>query len=165
MPKGIYTRQKPGPAIDRFNKYVRKEPNGCWIWTGGGCSSTGYGTFLIKGDRPIIRTPAHRASYELHVGPIQEGMNVCHKCDVRRCVNPDHLFIGTPKDNTQDMISKGRKPIGSEMKCAKLTEAMIPQIIAMCRERPQLHVAKELSVSPMTISLIVNNKTWKHVAR
>lgn len=64
----------------------------------------GYGQFNTS----IKLVRAHRFSYELHFGKIPQGMFVCHKCDIPNCVNPEHLFLGTPKDNTQDCIRKGR---------------------------------------------------------
>lgn len=76
----------------------------CWIWTGA-CSTGGYGQLRI-GSR---RSQAHRVSYELFVGSIPEGMCICHTCDTPSCINPDHLFAGTHKENTADMIAKGRK--------------------------------------------------------
>ena len=76
--------------------------SGCWLWTGP--SSDGYGDFRIGGKRIL----AHRLSYELHIGPIPDGMFVCHKCDVRCCINPAHLFAGTSGDNALDMYAKGR---------------------------------------------------------
>lgn len=79
------------------------DANGCWIWNSKK-NKAGYG--LIKIDGSYKR--AHRVSYELFIGEIPDGLLVCHKCDVRECINPDHLFIGTHKENTQDMISKGR---------------------------------------------------------
>jgi hypothetical protein len=75
----------------------------CWIWQGGRTGSN-YGE-LHRNNRPIL---AHRYSYELHYGPITNGLWVLHHCDNPPCVNPSHLFLGTPKDNTQDMINKGR---------------------------------------------------------
>lgn len=82
------------------------EPNsGCWLWL---LSVDGKGHGKMSGSH---RTrSAHRVSWRLHRGPIPAGICVCHKCDVRSCVNPDHLFLGTHQDNVLDMIAKGRAP-------------------------------------------------------
>lgn len=85
-----------------WSKVNRTE--GCWLWAGSKRSEMGYGSFVVRG-RSFA---AHRVSWELTHGPIPPGLKVLHKCDVPACVNPDHLFLGTDKDNHQDKAAKGR---------------------------------------------------------
>lgn len=100
---------RPVPVGDRLKRNCEvDESTGCWNWTAHR-AKTGYGTLGIRtGLKQATPCSAHRESYRHFVGPIPLGMNVCHKCDNRRCINPAHLWLGTQKENIQDMLSKGR---------------------------------------------------------
>lgn len=91
-----------------LQNYIPVPEAGCWLWTGPWCDS-GYGRVARHG-KEITR--AHRMFYTVHKGEIPKGLFVCHKCDTPACVNPDHLFLGTARDNVQDMIRKGRNRPG-----------------------------------------------------
>ena len=110
---------------------------------------------------------AHRVSWELrHKKPIPDDLCVLHKCDNRKCVNPKHLFLGTNADNSADMVRKGRSPvqIGERNSNCKLKEADVVLIRQLANgQKTQRAIAKQFSVSEMTISEIVTRKRWTHV--
>ncbi len=93
--------------MKRFFDKINKTET-CWLWTAGSRGKTGYGAFKLNGK--VI--DAHRVSYTIHKGDIPIGMYVCHSCDNRKCVNPEHLFLGTAKDNHQDAVDKGKVIFG-----------------------------------------------------
>ena len=142
------------------------EPTGCWEWQGS--TRNGYGRITVgsrkDGSRKTMST--HRLAYELHYGEIPKGMEICHKCDNRRCVNPYHLFLGTRQDNIDDREQKGRNnpPKGEKHAKAKLTEA---DVLAIRTKRLQgisfSKLAEEYGVCKRTIQNAVSGKNWSYL--
>lgn len=139
-------------------------PQGCWLWNGA-TKGNGYGSFQWGGSN----WPAHRASYALFVGPVQKGMDVCHRCDNRACVNPDHLFIGTRAENMADCRAKGRTARGARLgdrrgengPAAKLNWSAVREIRAS--GEPSKILAARHGVGPDNINRIRRNDTWKEL--
>lgn len=100
------------PLSVRFWKHIEKT-EGCWLWTGTR-SSYGYGVIGCVKERGGRTLRTHRVSWELHFGPIPDGLYVCHRCDNPPCANPAHLFLGTNSDNSNDKVVKGRTPKGDK---------------------------------------------------
>jgi hypothetical protein len=92
------------PLLERFWEKVEKHDHGCWLWTG--ALAAGYGCLGGGPGKPLVK--AHRLSYELHKGPIPDGAKVLHTCDTPPCVRPDHLYVGTQRDNALDRERRGR---------------------------------------------------------
>ena len=155
---------------ERFWAKVDKS-DGCWNWTGAK-SSGGYGSINISGAIKI----AHRVSWSMVNGPIPSGdhhgtMCILHKCDNTLCVRPDHLVLGTQKENMADMVSKDRSlkgvsiNIGSTHGLAKLTEGAVKQIRKYYAPGgcTQKWLAQVYGVSRQTIGVITRNEYWSHV--
>jgi hypothetical protein len=151
---------------DRFMERVEMIPEaGCWIWTGPTDTRSThlpYGRFWVAGTTAI----AHRFAWQEFIGPIPQRMIVCHRCDVPYCVNPSHLFLGYPKDNTQDMMQKGRDARcretrrGEKSNFSKLTQQQVQEIrVASGKQRD---IAAQYGISQTCVSLIKRGVNWKH---
>ena len=154
---GRWLREDPK---QRLMRRVSKQTNGCWNWTGR-TNIGGYGWIRLNGQ--VI---AHRAAFSLFVSEIPRGKYVLHHCDNRRCVNPDHLFLGDAKSNMLDAKAKGRtwKPKGSLHPMAKLNEASVRAIRALSADgKTQSEIARLFGLVPSTISVVVSRKHWSHV--
>ncbi len=146
---------------ERFWEAVKKSPDGCWMFSKTGRSE--YGCVNFRGKSTL----AHRVSWIIHNGEIPDGMLVCHKCDNPGCVNPNHLFLGTHRDNALDMHNKGRAnpKVGSNHPNAKLNEMAVVEIRRKRESGAKLkELAEEFGVEDSVISCVVLRKTWKHVA-
>jgi hypothetical protein len=140
------------------NRSERIPEAGCWLWIGTILSGN-YGQLSVNGHRLL----AHRASYLAHHGQIPVGLLVLHQCDVPCCVNPAHLFLGTNKDNTADMMRKGRDrtPRGATNGASKLSEDDVRAIRASPRRNCDL--VNEFGVCDSVISEIRSGKSWRHI--
>lgn len=158
------TRRRTRPALERFMGKVSMLPDqpGCWLWMGA-CAVNGYGHFALDASQPARPILSHRASWLLHNGPIPDGLCVLHKCDVRQCVRPDHLFLGTRTDNMRDASKKARLAYGERHVNTPLTSEQVRQILVS--NAPLVRLAEQFSVSARTIDNIKSGRTWKYFPR
>lgn len=155
---------KPDLRERFFCKVETEGHGGCWRWTAS-YRTTGYGQMrIVEGGRASNRG-AHQISYELHKGPIPQGMDVCHTCDNRWCVNPLHLWAGTRKENVADAAAKkrmlGNRSPGEKHHQAKLTEEIVREI--RCSPLKGVELATKHGVTKTTISDIRNRRSWTHI--
>ena len=145
---------------ERFTEKVDKTENGCWDWKGS-TDRGGYGQIRRKVNGKWTMYKAHRYAYEHFVGPIGEGLSVCHRCDNPACVNPEHLFLGTAKDNAQDKVMKGRQPIVRNRAHKWLDEDTVKAIrqdyVSGMR---QIELVNKYGHSRTQICRVVNNQIW-----
>lgn len=145
-----------------FWKHVTKT-SGCWLWCGAH-GRTGYGKLGYQGKD----YEAHRFSWELHNGPIPAGLCVLHKCDTRDCIHPDHLFLGTKRENTHDALQKGHlhtphpKAQGSKHYHSVFTEA---DVIFIRANRTTRHadLAARFNVGVNAIRKVIYRESWQHL--
>jgi HNH endonuclease len=138
-------------------------PGRCQLWLGGKVGG-GYGTLKWEGRMSLVT----RLTWEVERGPIPPGMQVLHRCDNPPCRNIEHLFLGTPADNSADMVAKGRQsrqgaPLGEDHGNAKLTEIEVLEIRAISAGVPQREIAALYGVSRETVSGIRLRRRWKHL--
>lgn len=141
---------------------VRKRSNGCWHWVGARLKQKyDYGTFWIDGGSER----AHCVAYAIFRGSIPRGLFVLHTCDVPRCVNPDHLFLGTQSDNMHDASTKGRMNVNRTRDgkpSTKLREMDIAEIIAMrVRGNSNVAIAQRFCVDPSTIGIVLRDRGYR----
>lgn len=156
-------KRKAGGKPKPFWSFVEKT-DGCWIWRGSVNPVHGYGYYHNGGDHR-----AHRYAFIEANGPIAESLVVCHQCDNKLCVRPDHLFVGTQADNRADCVTKGRHARGSRNSQAKLTEdqvrALVTEYRALigARDGRLGELAARYGIKQDTIRNIAN-RAWRHVA-
>lgn len=159
----------------RLAEYAVEIPEaGCWIWTGYS-NTDGYGVACMTIDGVKKNRLVHRLVYAHFVGPVPDDVLVCHRCDTPSCVNPKHLFLGTPQDNVDDMMRKGRfdpgprDNTGERNPNRKISEQEVRQI----RERyvrgartgsgAVSNIAADFCLHRTSVQRIVSGKRWSHV--
>ena len=149
---------RPNTEQDFWGKVLKTDS--CWLWQGS-LTHRGYGQASYKNKN--VR--AHRLAYQFAKGEIPAGMLVCHTCDNPQCCNPDHLFIGTSKDNSDDMIKKGRARAtrGRQRPLAKLSENSVRRIRIVGNAISQRKIAKAIGVTQTVIGDVLLGRAWKHI--
>jgi hypothetical protein len=132
----------------------------CWIWAGSYFAS-GYGRVGIS----MSTYKAHRVAYHLACGPFDDALLVCHRCDVKQCVNPAHLFLGTHADNHTDRNSKGRQAAGERMGNAKIDDEQAICVMArlLTGRETQKTIASAFGISPGGVNKMWTGRTWLHL--
>ena len=155
-PQGVDMRER----IERLSVPVTE--SGCWLWLGK-TNGTSYGQFTTTGPQRV--RGAHRVSFETYIDPIPEGMCVCHSCDTPSCVNPAHLWLGTRKDNSADMLAKRRLPsrAGTNNYNAKLTADQAREIRQTKGQTTNVEAAALFGVSRSCVADIRSGKKWTHI--
>lgn len=147
----------------RFFEKIVCSVSDCWYWNGAR-HHLGYGLFASMGE-----SKAHRVAWRLFNGDIPDGMNVLHRCDIRCCVNPEHLFLGTQADNVADMVQKGRQRTvpqpGEKNAMARLTAEQVKEMRRLYAQggMTQKAIGKLFGVSPMTASRAIRGESWSHI--
>jgi hypothetical protein len=142
---------------ERLARSSQQQSNGCIIWLG--AKASGYGQFFWRGK--VIS--AHRAAWQAeNQSEIAKGMMICHRCDNRACINPDHLFVGTAAQNSRDMVEKERQAKGESVGNAKLNRDSVLEI--RNASGTISGIARQFGISRRNVRFIRQRKTWRHVA-
>lgn len=147
--------------IERFfDRFVPVPESGCWLWDAA-TDTNGYGQLSLNKTK-VIKT--HRMSYEIHNGPVPDGLHVLHKCDIRCCVNPDHLYVGTHQQNMKDRDRK-HPARGERHPKARLRESDVLNIRAIYKHGPKVTYQRLAEIYKVSTGCIYNaiHHSWKHL--
>lgn len=167
MPVGVYERTYVSDEERFLSMVLPVTESGCWLWTGALLTANGYAKFSLGKETNWRTISGHRFSYKTYKGDIPEGLCVLHSCDVRSCVNPNHLSLGTYKENSEDAVRKGRNRFtkGRESSQSKLTEDDVIKIRFLfnkgkCSSRA---LGEMFGISHRHVQNIAKGKKWRHV--
>lgn len=136
------------------------DENGCWICTSHVPDLHGYPTCK----RNHKKTKICKVFYEEYKNTtVSKELCLCHKCDNRMCINPDHIFLGTKSDNSKDMVSKNRQAKGEGNKNSKLTEEQVREIKFGCTGMKYTEIAMKFNIAANTVGYIKSNRLWSHI--
>lgn len=152
--------------LDRFLSKIAYTANinNCWDWMGG-ISRGGYGNFGVRINNATKNIICTRLSYFIHNNKDPYGFAVLHKCDNRKCVNPNHLYLGSNKDNSEDMVQKNRQASGVNNGSSKLSEQQVIEIRKeyVFRTVSFQKLANKFNLAKATVKSIIKRETWKHI--
>ena len=157
-------------SVEKYRKSAEKrfwskvvKSLGCWEYIGN-IKEGKYGTIGVGGKYNNKNVYAHRLSFFLSNGFLPDDLSVCHKCDNPKCVNPDHLFLGTTQDNVNDMVKKGRQTFGSRNPRAILSDSKIIEIINLWNNNETIKdISLKFNTSRANVCTIINRNSWKHL--
>jgi hypothetical protein len=146
---------------EKFDSRYIPEPNsGCWLWLAT-LGNEGYGQIVAFNKRVSL---AHRLSWELHTGEDPGEFKVCHRCDNRICVNPEHLFLGSDAENVADKVNKNRHAKGIKIHNAVLNDGIVRDMRRdWCSGETVASISRKYGFSHSATRSAVNRITWKHV--
>jgi hypothetical protein len=145
--------------VYKLLNWIKVDDNDCWLFQGK-LRANGYGVIKFEGRE----RSAHHVYFLVFKGPIKEGLLACHKCDVRNCVNPSHIFWGTHDDNQKDMKVKGRSAKGVRNGMNKLSENQVKDILSLKNKSvTQREIAKKFNVTQAMVSRIWLKKAWTYL--
>lgn len=147
--------------VDKLLASIRVDAGGCFLWQGH-INKYGYAHLYWNGRA----RRAHRLSFEAFRRPIPPGLCVCHRCDVRACINPAHLFVGTHLDNMRDAVAKGRVPHGEQRPDTKLTDEQVAALVALCNAGASAgELAEHFGISIAQVMRLMDGTRRRHVPR
>ncbi len=157
--RSLKGKRKTTGTLEQFEKrYIPEPMSGCWIWLAGFNPSNGYGRFYTGPNKCVY---AHKFSFQTFKGSIPRGHMLRHTCDVKLCVNPDHIITGTAVDNAQDAVERGLYKIGKDHWAARLSESDV--LFIFNSKTPNKQLALQFGVARAHISRIKTGGSWRHI--